>query len=170
MDKTLTQEEVDALLQAMKTGEVKPEDELPTTVAEEVKVVAYNFRKPRLVSGDQLHGFQVIHDLFAKGLQTGLFVSLKKSVDIKLVAIDQFTYGEFILSLFRPTYLAVMSTTPSIGEIVVEMNLSIVLAMIDILLGGDGTSVQEPRELTAIEQTISTDITDVVRAELKSAW
>ncbi len=172
MDKTLSQEEVDALLQAMKTGDVKLEGE-PAQVgggAQDVKVVAYNFRKPTLVSGDQLRGFQVMHDLFVKGLQSALFVALKTAVEVKLVAVDQFTYGEFVLSLLRPTYIGVLSTTPNIGEIAIELNLPIVLSMIDILLGGDGNTVQEPRELTAIELSISSDIMDVVVGELKSAW
>ncbi|MFH0878848.1 MAG: flagellar motor switch protein FliM [Lentisphaerota bacterium] len=170
MDKTLSQEEVDALLQAMKTGEVKVEEEQPKVGVDEVKVVEYNFRKPRLVSGDQLRGFQVLHDVFVKSLQTALFVSLKTSLEIKLVAIDQFTYGEFVLSLLKPTYIAVLSTTPNCGDVAVEMNLPIVMAMIDILLGGDGTSPQEPRELTAIELSISSDIMEVVTQELTNAW
>jgi flagellar motor switch protein FliM len=170
MDKTLSQEEVDALLQAMKSGDVKTEAEAPKAGAEEVKVVSYNFRKPTLVSGDQLRGFQVLHDLFVKGLQSSLFVTLKTSMEIKLVAIDQFTYGEFVLSLLRPTYIGVLTTTPNLGEIAVEMNLPLVMSMIDILLGGDGASSQEPRELTAIEMSISSDIMQVVVNELKSAW
>ncbi|HBA84884.1 MAG TPA: flagellar motor switch protein FliM [Verrucomicrobia bacterium] len=170
MDKTLSQEEVDALLQAMKSGDVKTESEPAKASAEEVKVVSYNFRKPTLVSGDQLRGFQVLHDLFVKGIQSSLFVALKTSMEIKLVAIDQFTYGEFVLSLLRPTYIGVLATTPNIGEIAVEMNLPLILSMIDILLGGDGAGAQEPRELTAIEMSISSDIMEVIVAELKSAW
>lgn len=171
MDKTLSQEEVDALLQAMKTGEVAVDEKAAAAPSgEEVKVIAYNFRKPRLISGDQLQGFQVLHDIFVKSLQSSLFVTLKNAVEVKLVAIDQFTYGEFILSLLRPTYIAVMSTSPNVGDIAIEMNLPMVMSMIDILLGGDGGTVQEPRELTPIEQAISSDIMNVVTTELKSAW
>ena len=171
MDKTLSQDEVDALLQAMKSGDVQTEEDVAEIGnREEVKVQEYNFRKPRLVSADQAQGFQVIHDQFAKGLQTALFVNLKNTVEIKLIAIDQFTYGEFVLSLLNPTYMSVLTTTPNIGEMGIEINLSVIMSMIDLLLGGDGTTQQEARELTDIEMSISNDILVTILNELKSAW
>ena len=172
MNDTLSQEEVDALLNAVKSGNVQSDDDAPEDPkVEEIKVTSYNFRKPVVVSGDQLRGFQVIHDSFAKTLQGSLFVHLGKSVDIKLVAIDHITYGEFVLSLFSPTYLTVVSTAPNMGHFVLEMNLSLILTMIDLMLGGDGvTNVPEPRELTEIEQSISEGIMNVVLKELGAAW
>ena len=80
------------------------------------------------------------------------------------------TYGEFVLSLLSPTFIAVLSTSPDMGELVIETNLSVVLGMVDILLGGDGGSAHEARELTAIEQSIAGAILEHVLTELKTAW
>mgnify|MGYP003589840600 CR=1 FL=1 len=170
MDKTLSQEEVDALLQAIKSGQVSGEEEKTKRAVDEVKVVSYNFRKPHLVSGDQLRGFQLIHESFAKSVQTSLLANLKTPLEIKPVAIDNLSYGEFILSLLSPTFMAVLSTSPNMGDLVIEMNLPVVLSMIDILLGGEGTEVPEPRELTAIEQSIASNMMEYMLTELKAAW
>jgi len=170
MDNTLSQDEVDALLQAIKSGQVVGEEDKVRQEADEVKVVSYNFRKPHLISSDQLRGFQMLHESFAKTLQSSLLANLKTPLDVKPVAIDNLTYGEFVLSLLSPTFMAVLSTTPNMGDLVIEMNLAVILGMVDILLGGDGGSVHEARELTAIEQSIAGAIMDHVLAELKSAW
>ncbi len=170
MDKTLSQDEVDALLQAVKSGQMVPEEEATKKTAEEVKVVTYNFRKPRLVSADQLRGFHMIHDSFAKTLQSSLFTNLKTQVEVKPVAIDNLTYGEFVLSLMNPTFIAILNTTPPTGELILEINLPIMLIMIDIMLGGTGSQTQEAREMTFIEQSIATGLVDYILAELKNAW
>ncbi len=170
MDKTLSQDEVDALLQAIKSGQPSTDEEKVRQTTDEVKVVSYNFRKPHLISSDQLRGFQMIHESFAKSLQSSLLANLKTPLEVKPVAIDNLTYGEFVLSLLSPTYIVILSTTPDMGELVMETNLAVILGMVDILLGGDGGSVHEARELTAIEQSISGAIMDYVLAELKSAW
>ena len=171
MDKTLSQAEVDALLQAIKTGNVATEEaEHVIQPAEEVKVVAYDFRKPHLMSSDQLRGFQLIHETFAKCLTTGLVTNLKTQIEAKVVAIDTITYGEFTMSLLSPTYVAILGTSPNVGDIGMEINLPIILCMIDVLLGGSSTHVHEGRELTMIEQSIGATIVYFILAELHSAW
>jgi flagellar motor switch protein FliM len=170
MDKTLSQDEVDALLQAIKSGEPSGDEEKVRQTADEVKVVTYNFRKPHLISSDQLRGFQMIHESFAKSLQSSLLANLKTPLEVKPTAIDNLTYGEFVLSLLSPTFLAVLSTSPDMGELVLEINISVILGMVDILLGGDGGSTYEARELTAIEQSIAGAILDHFLTELKVAW
>lgn len=170
MDKTLSQEEVDALLGAIKTGDVTTEQVAQMDSSEKVKVTSYNFRKPRLISSEQLRGFQMIHDSFVRGLQSSLLMNLRTTIEIKLVAVDVITYGEFVLSLSNPTYMSVLYMSAGMGEICIELNLPIVMAIIDILLGGDGSNVEEPRSLTAIELSVSGGLMEAVLAELKAAW
>jgi len=170
MDKTLSQEEVDALLSAIKTGDVSTEKVAQLDTSEKVKVTTYNFRKPRLISNEQLRGFQMIHDSFVRGLQSSLLMNLRTTIEIKLVAVDVITYGEFVLSLSNPTYMSVLYMSAGMGEICIELNLPVVMSIIDILLGGDGSNIEEPRSLTAIELSVSGGLMEAILAELKAAW
>lgn len=171
MDKTLSQQEVDALLQAVRSGDVnEPAAETPPAKASELRVAAYDFRKPRLVSSDHLHGLQLIHESFSKSLAGSVFAGLKAQMDIKPVAIDSIVYGEFIMSLLNPTFVSVVTLAPYSGEIVIEMNLSIVLTLTDILLGGPGTGVPEARELTSMERSLAAGFMDYVLSDLSAAW
>ncbi|MBN1670020.1 MAG: flagellar motor switch protein FliM [Kiritimatiellae bacterium] len=169
MPEMLTQEEVDALLQAVQSGGVPASEETPETVSKK-QVRPYDFRKPRLISNEQIRGLQVIHDTFAKGLLSSLSALLRTSIDVKLVAVDQLTYNEFILSLPNPTFITVVHSPTLNGNAILEMNLSIVMSLLDVLLGGDGSAVSEPRELTAVEMLILKPVIETALSELVMAW
>lgn len=170
MDNTLSQEEVDALLQAVKSGDIVEESQAYKEDIEQVKVISYNFRKPQVISSDQNRGFQVIHESFAKGLQSSLLTNLKVPLEVMPVAIDYLTYTEFIMSIMSPTFMVVLTTEPYMGELLLEINLPIMICIIDILLGGDGGGMPVSRELTSIEECIVGSIVDYTLRELTMAW
>lgn len=170
MDNTLSQEEVDALLAAVKSGEIVDESATTKDESEQVKVITYNFRKPQVISSDQNRGFQVIHESLAKGIQGSLLTNLKVPLEVMPVAIDYLTYTEFIMSIMSPTFMVVLTTEPFMGELLLEINLPIIISMIDILLGGDGGGNPESRELSVIEEAIVGPIVNYVLLELSHAW
>lgn len=171
MADTLSQEEIDALREAVKTGEAFEGAEQPKSDTEQVKVVAYDFLKPQIMSADQLHSLQMMHEALSKTLQTSLFSMLKSAIEIKLVAVDQISYGEFVLSLSNPTYLGTLSTKPNIGNIAIEINSPVVVAMLEILLGGGGsTTAAKPRDLTYLEKRIFRNVADTIITDANSAW
>lgn len=170
MTEILSQEEVDALLNAIQKGEVPADDAAPVAESVKRKVEPYDFHKPHLISNEQLRGLQIIHDTFAKNLQSSLSGLLRTGLEVKLVAIDQLLYSEFVLSLYNPTFLTVLNAPPLIGNLLVEMNLAIIMVVIDRLLGGVGVGVPAPRELTTIEMAIVRSVVNAVLEELRVSW
>ncbi len=170
MAQILSQEEIDALREAVKSGEGLDEGVAAEESSGQVKVVAYNFRRPQIMSGDQFHSLRLVHETFANTFRASLFAALKTNAEINMVAVDQMTYGEFVLSASNPTYLSVLTTNPNVGNMEMEFNLSIVTSMVDILLGGDGSFSFENRGLTALERDIVTGVMDSLMADLKIAW
>lgn len=171
MSETLTQAEIDALRAAVKSGaaieQQAPEPAAPT---EQIKVVDYDFRKPHLIASDQLHALQVMHESLGKQFQAALLASVKTGAEVKLVAMDQISYGEFTLSLANPTYMASLGTKPQIGTVALQMDVPIVVAISDILLGGTGRIASEVRELTPLELKIFSSITTSLLKEISAAW
>lgn len=171
MSDTLSQEEIDALREAVKSGSsLDGGTEEVVEQVEQIKVTTYNFRKPHLLSGSQLRTLQLLHEAFGKGLQSDVFSFLKASMELKLVAIDQLNYSEFVLSVASPTYVALFKTKPDIGSVAIEINASIIMPMLDILLGGDGSTAIEPRELTSLEVDMFNSVIGLFLEELKAAW
>ncbi|MBI3985831.1 MAG: flagellar motor switch protein FliM [Lentisphaerae bacterium] len=169
MTEMLSQDEVDALLNAVQKGEVDVA-EPPADQTQQRKVEPYDFHKPHLISNEQLRGLQIIHDTFAKGLQSNLSGLLRTAIEVKLVAIDQLLYSEFVLSLYNPTFLTVVKCLPLTGTALIEMNLAIIMAIIDRLLGGTGATVPEPRELTPLELSIVRSVVNATLEEMHMAW
>ena len=182
MAEVLSQAEIDALRAAVRSGDAlgdKPAAAGPAptpaggdeeTSESQVRVTQYDFLKPRLISAVNHRLLQLAHEALAKNLQGAMFALLKMPVEIKLVAMDQVTYSEFVLSLGNPTYLAKLGTSPNMGAIAMEINPQIALAMTDLLLGGAGAAPAEARELTALEVGLLKPIIDAVLAQLKGSW
>ena len=125
---------------------------------------------PDRVSKDQLRTLDMVHESFARLFSTYLSGYLRTMVQIKVVSVDQLTYGEFIRSIPSPTSLNILSAQPLEGNAILEINPSLCFAIIDRLLGGLGRPGDEIREFTDIEQTIVNKVVDRALDNLKTAW
>jgi flagellar motor switch protein FliM len=172
MSETLSQNEVDALREAVASGAAleaaSPAETTPEKTAH-VKVVSYNFRKPHLLSADQRHAIEMAHDALARGLQTRLTAMLRHALEIKLVALDQISYGEFELSLANPAYLALLETEPNHGPVALELSLPLVTTVNEIMLGG-GSTVAEVKSLTPLDIDMFSPAIGLLCQQLSEDW
>ena len=165
----LSQEEVDLLLTAVTEGDVGGEQE--SAKAPEVpRLATYDFRRPERVSKEQLKGLQSLFEAFARELSILFPPFLRTVVRVDLISIDQLTYDEFILSVARPTALAVVNMAPLEGNAVLELSPAMVFPIVDRVLGGKGQTLSEPRELTEIENRIASRIIMMILDSLKRSW
>ncbi|MBW8886064.1 MAG: flagellar motor switch protein FliM, partial [Planctomycetia bacterium] len=96
---------------------------------------------------------------------------LRTIVELKLTSVDQLTYSEFVFSLENPTCFNLINAAPLEGQLILDINLSLLFPIIDRLLGGGndaGTVVRRP--LTEIELRLVSRITDLFCKEVKHAW
>lgn len=167
----LSQDEVDMLLSAVSDGEIETavetgaEDEMNPVVA-----ATYDFRRPERVSKEQLRGLQGLFEAFAREFSIALPGYLRASTRVELVCIDQLTYDEFVLSVSRPTSLNIISMEPLQGNMIIEIGLGLAFPVIDRLLGGRGSHVDEIRPLTEIEQRIQSRMLKIMLDSIARAW
>jgi flagellar motor switch protein FliM len=164
----LSQDEIDALLSALSTGEVSAEDVRNEDSKRRVKV--YDFRRPDKFSKDQLRTIEFLHENYARLLSTSFATYLRTIVDVHLISVQQMTYAEFIQSLPSPTIMSIFSLSPLPGSGVLEMNPELGLMMVERLLGGKLRLPEKGRELTDIEQTILRRIIFRSLSHVKEAW
>lgn len=169
MAEILTQEEIDELLSAVaeegfEEKKVEREDFTPK------KVSAYDFRRPDRVSKEQLRSIRNLHDKFSRNFSSNLSGFLRTITDINLISVDQMTYGEFLLSLPDPTSFNILSMIPLEGNIVLEINPSLVYPIIDKLLGGAGEPLYKIRELTSLEIDIINNLIAIIMKDLQEVW
>jgi len=173
MSEQLTQEEIDALRNAVKSGTVeKAEKGQPSEPSQDLKVVSYDFRKPKLLSAERMLTLQLMHQSLAKNLQSLLFSMFKITGQSSLEALEQVTYGEYALAVNPPSCLLDLTISPIEGSVEVELSPPLGQILLDLLLGGDGASVseEEPREFTEIEFEILKVFNARMNEELDTVW
>ncbi len=135
------------------------------------KVAPYDFKRPERVGKEQMRALQTLHEGFGRNFGAALSGLLRSIVEVKLTSVDQLTYSEFVFSLENPTCFNLVSAEPLEGNLILDINPSILYPIIDRLLGG-GREAGPParRPLTEIELRLVSRITRLFLEELRRAW
>jgi flagellar motor switch protein FliM len=164
----LSQNEIDALLAALSSGEMDAE-ELKKEETQK-KVRAYDFKRAVRFSKDHIRSLTRIHENFARYLTTYFSAQLRTFVQISVVQVEQLPYDEFIRSIPKMTILNIFEAEPLEGRMVLEVHPNVAFAMLDRLLGGAGTSPAKISSLTEIETIVMERIFSRCFESLQEAW
>lgn len=164
----LSQNEIDALLSAISTGEMDADDLKKEEVEKRVKV--YDFKRALRFSKDQIRSLTRIHENFARLLTSYFSAQLRTYVQISVASADQIPYEEFIRSIPKMTIMNVFEVPPLDGRIILEVNPNIAYSMMDRVLGGRGISVNKVDSLTEIETKIMSNLFEKAFGNLQEAW
>ncbi|QKY69041.1 flagellar motor switch protein FliM [Lentibacillus sp. CBA3610] len=168
VEEVLSQNEIDALLSAISSGEMNAEE--LKQEKEEQKVRVYDFKRALRFSKDQIRSLARIHDNYARLLTTYFSGQLRTYVNISVASVDQIPYEEFIRSIPKMTVLNIFSVQPLDGRVLMEVNPNIAYAMLDRQLGGRGSSVNKVENLTEIETMLMSQLFEKSRMSLYEAW
>lgn len=168
MADVLSQSEIDALLSALSTGELQPEE--IQGEEEKHKVKPYDFRSPQKFSKEHIRTLELIHDNFARVLSNYLTGQTRKNTKVKIENVEQMTYEEFLHSVPNPTVLTFFKMPPLTGSIIFEFNPQFSFQVIDILLGGSGDRRYLSKEFSDIDKNIIKQVATDIISSLKLAW
>jgi flagellar motor switch protein FliM len=171
-DDVLSQAEVESLLSAMDGRESDViADAATSRIRHREKISPYDFKRPERVGKEQMRSLQTMHEGFGRNFGASLSALLRTIVELKLTSVDQLTYSEFVFSLENPTCFNLIKAAPLEGQLILDINLSLLFPIIDRLLGG-GSDAAPParRPLTEIELRLVSRITDLFCKEMKQAW
>lgn len=168
MSEVLSQNEIDALLAALSSGELGIEEQQANEEKQRVK--KYDFKRPNKFSKEHTRTLEMVHDNFSRIASNYLTAHLRTSVQINVMSIEQTTFEEFIHSIPNPTILISFYMEPFEGLFMFETGPQFVFQLIDILFGGRGNSSIKTREFTEIEKNIIKRINLTLLENLKTAW
>ena len=174
MSDVLSQNEVESLLAALEPPTQAHSAAAPARVVDprQPQVGVYDFKRPERVSKEQMRAFQAMHEGFSREFGAALSGMLRSIVEVKLISVDQLTYSEFVFSLENPTCFSLLQSAGLDGNVILDLNPSIIFPMVDRLLGGGKESRQAhpSRPLTEIELRLVSRITRLAIAGLEKAW
>lgn len=164
MEKILNQDEIDSLFRAAQRGAPKGGKRRGAVVQE------CDFRQAGQLTKDQVRQVTSLHENFAPNLANSLGAYLRVGFQTSLVAVEQLVYNEFLSRLPEQTYFVTILLMPIEELAGIQIELSLIFPMIDLLLGGSGQGLPEIRDLTEIEQQIIESVVQVLCRELQSTW
>ncbi|GGB30362.1 flagellar motor switch protein FliM [Lentibacillus populi] len=168
VEEVLSQNEIDALLSAISSGEMNAEE--LKKEEKEKKIRVYDFKRALRFSKDQIRSLLRIHENYARLLTTFFSAQLRTYVNISVASVDQIPYEEFIRSVPKMTVLNIYSVAPLEGRILMEVNPNIAYGMLDRVLGGKGSSVNKVDNLTEIETMLMSQLFEKAIVNLQEAW
>ncbi|OPY57254.1 MAG: Flagellar motor switch protein FliM [Pelotomaculum sp. PtaU1.Bin035] len=164
----LSQNEIDVLLDALSTGEVKIEEFNDTQKQIDYKL--YDFRRPNKFSKEHLRSLQVLHSVFTRYLSNFLTGYLRNNILVEVVSVDQMTYEDFIRSIPSPTVITIFAVRPLDETAIIQFDPMFLFPMIDLFFGGNGETPGEVRELTDIELSVTRNLSSMVLENLALSW
>ena len=175
----LSQMEVENLLSALNSpGDAEQQAPSPefrgaarTPLMYREKIVNYDFKRPERVGKEQMRALHTMHEGFGRNFGAALSGLLRTIVEVKLTSVDQLTYSEFVFSLENPTCFNLLKAEPLEGNLILDINPSILYPIIDRMLGGGRESTTAAhRPLTEIELRLVSRITGLFLQEMRHAW
>jgi len=168
MEKILTKAEIEALLNAVFDGRIEPEKELAKA---EGSVVAYDLFNTEAHKGF-VPNLDIIYDSFIRSNRVNLSNRLRKLVEIKKVGARSFKFDDFLQTLPSPVCMAIFKIEPLKGAALISFDSTLVLSLVDSLLGGTGMSKvsMANRLFTSIELRLMEKIVKDILADLEKAW
>lgn len=167
MGEVLSQSEIDSLLSALSNGEVDVQE---MQNKDEKSVKNYNFKRPAKFSKEHLRTLELIFEHYGRLLSTNLPVYLRKNIQVNVASSETVTFSEFANALSNPVILGIINFQPLSGNIVIELTASVGYALIDRMLGGQGNSVDKPRDFSEIEMGILDKIISICTSLLREPW
>jgi len=167
MSDILSQDEIDALMRQLSSGELDAED---MKEKQEKQVKDYDFVRPAKFSKEHLRTLEIIFEHYGRLLATNLPVYLRKNVQVEVINSEALTYSEFSNSLSNPVVLGITNFSPLPGNVVLELAPNLAFAMIDRMLGGQGVALEKTREFSEIELAIMERVFNTCVELLRVPW
>lgn len=167
MADVLSQNEIDALLKQLSSGELDVDN---LDDSKSVKIKDYDFSRPAKFSKEHLRTLEIIFEHFGRLLSSNLPAYVRKNVQVEVMNSEAVTYSEFSNALSNPVLLGVVNMAPLNGNIIIEMATNIGFTVIDRLLGGVGEPLLKSRDFSEIELSILERIFNIIIDLLREPW
>jgi flagellar motor switch protein FliM len=168
MDKILSQDEVDALLRGVVSGDVDTEPKEEDAGG----IRAYDLANQERILRGRMPTLDMIHDRFLRLQSISWAGILRKTIEFSIVGSQIMKFGELVKKFPLPCSLNVFHVEPLRGHGLFVMDALLVYLIVDHFFGGSGQTHVKPegRDFTQIQQRIVRVIVSAALADLAKAW
>lgn len=175
MAEVLSQSQIDALLNAARSGELDVDK--PAEKSEEKKYRKYDFYSPRKFTKDRLKMLNSIFESYARVINSRINALLHATCEIDVDSVEEQRYYEFSNALTESDVVALaeidQEKLQGDDPILVHMDTPVVLSMLDRMMGGEGdtdSSLPSDYKLTDLELNMYDDLIADLIPILGGSW
>ena len=168
---TLNQSEIDRLLGGGGGSalDFAASGRRPAPAQQEVQ--RYDFRRPHRISKERLRTIEAMYERMVKNLESYLMSRVRGQVEMRLQSVEQFSFGEFTLSLPTPCCSYILDINGHNGlQGVIDFGTDFSFFLVDRLFGGGSAPTVLDRPLTALEQDAVRIVADRGASIVRDVW
>lgn len=178
MAQVLSQEEVDALLNAVNDVAADPGSAGSDDAGDEGQdedlsnIQSYDLTNQDRVIRGRMPILEIIYERFIRSFRVSLSNSLRKISTISMISTDLLKFGEFVNTLPIPSCMCILRFNELRGPALIVFESKLAYAIIDSFFGGTDRPFTkiEGKEFTAIELSFMRRVMDMAIADLEEAW
>jgi flagellar motor switch protein FliM len=169
MSQSLTQEQIAALVEAAKQGELQ--DEAPAQAQRRSpRLRTVNFARPTKFTSDQERRLSRSLESFCRTASTRLSAELRVPIELEIIASTQLTWSTAQSQLPTNSVCAVLDASPIDTRMLLSAELSFVLCALEALLGAAPDQTPKDRRLTEIDWALSRRLFQTMVGQLSLIW
>ncbi|HSR67159.1 MAG TPA: flagellar motor switch protein FliM [Acidobacteriota bacterium] len=126
--------------------------------------------KPQGLGTELENTLNVVLDSFAQNGVSTLAAALRAQVGLKVEGMDQLSYREFIQGLPEPSSIWSLRLEPMGLNVALCLESKLVHAMVDVLMGGNGSVPKIKRSITELDQSVMESMVTVFCQEFRESW
>jgi flagellar motor switch protein FliM len=176
MAQVLSQDEVDALLNAVNDGggdnSSSGKSDSGSSDDSDENIQTYDLTNQDRVIRGRMPILEIIYERFIRQFRVSLSNSLRKISTISIISTDLLKFGEFVNTLPIPSCMCIMRYNELRGPALLVFESKLAYAIIDSYFGGTDRPFTkiEGKEFTMIELSFMRKIMDMAINDLEEAW
>jgi flagellar motor switch protein FliM len=169
VSQSLTPEQIAALVEAAKQGELQ--DDAPAqTQRRSPRLRTVNFARPTKFTSDQERRLSRSLESFCRTASTRLSAELRVPIELEVIASTQLTWSTAQSQLPSNSVCAVLEVNPIDTGVLMTAELSFVLCALEALLGAAPDHAPKDRRLTEIDWALSRRLFHTMVGQLSLIW
>lgn len=133
-------------------------------------IIGCNFRTAGRLSNEDARTLTAFYESFARSLEDALETCLGSEVAFKLQVLERIPISEYAASIPESAYVVPLALTRQPCGMLVQCESTLVLPILELLMGGSATGPSASRELTEIDSEILQDVFEVIARQIELSW
>jgi len=164
-----SEDQVAALVAAGRDSQLAPAG-AQAPVVRHRHVRRIDFTRPSKFTTEQQRRLERVHHNFCRSVSTRLSAELRTVITVELIDTAQLTWANALDEVPRRSVSGIVDVVPLDGRMLLTAELTLLLALLERLLGGQGRELPAERHLTDVDRALTTQIFQTLLDELSISF